>query len=210
MKQLDILLYVACLSIVLKGGITTELKEHASILWDFVLFTWGLCFINLVYLGGILNRLGMRPRTPIGLLSIFWEAFLHGSWEHLIGNTIPFIILGWFVLLQGTQEFYIVTLIVQLVSGLGTWVFGASNSIHFGASGIVFGYIGFLLLHGYFQSNWQSVTLSLIVCILYGKSLRGVFPERPGISWEGHLFGFLGGVLSARFLDVFEVWFSKL
>lgn len=209
MKQLDILLYVACLSIVLNGGITTELKEQASILWDLVVFTWGLCFINLVYLGGILNRLGIRPRTPIGLLSILWEAFLHGSWEHLIGNTIPFIILGWFVLLQGTHEFYIVTAIALLVSGLGIWLFGASNAIHFGASGIIFGYIGFLLLYGYFQSNWQSVALSLIVCLIYGKTLRGVFPERQGISWEGHLFGFLGGVLSARFLDVFEVWFPK-
>jgi membrane associated rhomboid family serine protease len=87
----------------------------------------------------------------------------------------------------------------MLVSGLGVWLFGASG-VHVGASGLIFGYLGFLLLRGYFERNFPSILLSLIVGFLYGGAIWGVLPTQPGISWEGHLFGFIGGVLAARLL----------
>jgi membrane associated rhomboid family serine protease len=117
----------------------------------------------------------------------------------LIANTIPFFILGWFVMLQETSDFFVVTAITMLVSGLGVWLFGSAG-LHVGASGLIFGYLGFLLLRGYFERNFPSILLSIIVGVLYGGAIWGVLPTQPGVSWEGHLFGFIGGILAARLL----------
>jgi membrane associated rhomboid family serine protease len=87
----------------------------------------------------------------------------------------------------------------MLVGGLGTWLIG-SPGVHVGASGLIFGYLGFLLARGYFERNFPSILLAIVVGSLYGGAIWGVLPTQPGISWEGHLFGFIGGVLAARFL----------
>ncbi|MFM7788135.1 MAG: rhomboid family intramembrane serine protease, partial [Microcystis panniformis] len=88
----------------------------------------------------------------------------------------------------------------MLVGGLGVWLFAAPGSIHIGASILIFGYLGFLLLRGYFQRNIPSILLSILVFLLYCGTIWGVLPSRPGISWQGHLFGFLGGVLAAKLI----------
>jgi membrane associated rhomboid family serine protease len=181
------------------GAIARELKTQGKILGGFVAIIWVLGIADLA-LGGALNVYGIAPRHIIGLRGILFAPFLHGGLGHLIANTIPFIVLGWFVMLQETRDFFRVSAITMLVSGLGTWVFGSPNSIHIGASGLIFGYLGFLLLRGYFERNFPSILLSLIVGFLYGSTIWGVLPTRPGISWEGHLFGFIGGVIAARLL----------
>ena len=147
-----------------------------------------------------LNSYGIRPHSLIGLRGILFAPFLHGGFGHLIGNTVPFLILGWLVMIQETSDFWIVTIITMIVGGLGTWIFGEPNSVHIGASGLIFGYLGFLLLRGYFQRNVASILLSLVVGFLYGGYIWGVLPTQSGISWQGHLFGFLGGVLSAKLI----------
>ncbi len=210
MKKLQIFVYIVCITIVLQGGITPELQTQAKILSDFVVFAWTLGFINLVYLRGTLNQFGVCPRTTIELFGIVLAPFLHGSWTHLMGNTIPFIILGWFVLLRGITDFYIVTLVSILVGGLGTWMFGREYTSHIGASGIIFGYLGFLLLYSYVESDSLSIILSTIVGFLYGRTLWGIFPLYEGVSWEGHLFGLLGGVLAAGYMDILKPMFSFL
>ncbi|MBD2465432.1 rhomboid family intramembrane serine protease [Oscillatoria sp. FACHB-1407] len=154
--------------------------------------------------GGTLNHLGIRPRDPSGIFSIGLAPFLHGDGNHLFGNTLPFIILGWLVLLQGITQFYIVTIIVAIASGLGVWLFGKPDSIHLGASGVVFGYLGFLLLYGYFKRDTTTSVISLFVGIFYSQSLLGILPAQKGISWEGHLFGLLGGFLAAAWLPALE------
>ena len=180
-------------------AIARELKSQGKILGGFVATIWVIGIIDLV-LGGALNVYGIAPHHIIGLRGILFAPFLHGGLGHLIANTIPFIVLGWFVMLQETSDFFVVTAITMLVSGLGTWVFGSPNSVHIGASGLIFGYLGFLLLRGYFERNFPSILLSLVVGFLYGSTIWGVLPTSPGISWEGHLFGFIGGVIAARLL----------
>lgn len=175
-----------------------ELKSQGTILGGFVALIWGLEIVDIV-LGGALNAYGILPRNLIGLRGILFAPFLHGGFGHLIANTIPFLILGWFVMLQETSDFFVVSAITMLVSGLGVWLFGASG-VHIGASGLIFGFLGFLLARGYFERNIPSICLSIIVGVLYGGMIWGVLPTRLGISWEGHLFGFIGGVLAARFL----------
>lgn len=210
MKQLEILIYVLCASITLRGGITPELTAQAAIIWDLVAVTWSVDLINFVFCGGALNRLGVRPGSMIGLLGIFFAPFLHGDWKHLINNTLPFMILGWFVMLRGTNDFYIVTIFVALFSGIGKWSLGKTNSIHIGASGVLFGYFGFLLVDSYFRRDALSIVLTAIVGFIYGNAIWGIFPTHPGISWEGHLTGFLGGMLAASYMDVLRVIFSKI
>lgn len=207
MKPLEIFVYAVCLSIVLKGGITAELKTQFRILSEFVVYTWSIGFVNLVFCQRALNGLGIRPRTSMGLLGIFFSPFLHGDWEHLVANTIPFFILGWFVMLGGTTDFFIVTAFTALFSGVGIWLFGRPNVVYIGASDVIFGYLGFLLLRSYFHSDSLSIVLATIVGFLYGRHLWGVFPIHERVSWEGHLFGLIGGVLAARFLIVFKAMF---
>ncbi len=180
-------------------ALVRELKTQGTILGGFVTLIWVLEIVDIV-LGGALNAYGILPRHLIGLRGILFAPFLHGNLPHLIANTIPLVTLGWFVMLRKTSDIFVVTAITMLVSGLGVWLFGSAG-LHIGASGVIFGYLGFLLLRGYFERNVPSILLSLIVGFLYGGALWGVLPTVPGISWEGHLFGFIGGILAARFLS---------
>ena len=180
-------------------ALARELKTQGTILGGFVATIWVLEVVD-IFLGGALNRYGILPRDLIGLRGILFAPFLHGNFAHLIANTIPFLTLGWFVMLRETSDFFVVTGITMLVSGLGVWLFGSAG-LHIGASGVVFGYLGFLLARGYFERNIPSILLSVIVGFLYGGAIWGVLPTQPGVSWEGHLFGFVGGVIAARFLS---------
>lgn len=178
----------------------TIIKKQATILGSFVATFWVLEIIDQVFLNNALNSLGIRPRNLTGLRGIILAPFLHGNFAHLISNTIPFLTLGWLVMVQEIKDFWFVTLVTMLVGGGGIWVFGATNSVHIGASILIFGYLGFLLFRGYFQRDVRSISLSLLVTFLYGSLVWGVLPADPRISWQGHLFGFIGGFIAARMI----------
>lgn len=173
---------------------------HATILGWFVGLIWALELIDVFLLRGSLNALGIRPRSASGLWGILFAPFLHGGLPHLIANTVPLLMLGWLVMLRRLSDFFVVTALAMLIGGLGVWLFAQPNTIHLGASGLIFGYLGFLLLRGYFERSFTSILLAVVVGVLYGGALWGLLPSRPGISWEGHLFGFLGGAAAARVL----------
>jgi membrane associated rhomboid family serine protease len=181
-------------------GSRQEIKTQAIILATFVAIFWLLEILDQFVFRGSLDIFGIIPHQVIGLRGILFAPFLHGDFSHLIANTVPFLILGWLVMLQETSDFFVVTGLTMLVGGLGVWLFAAPGSIHIGASILIFGYLGFLLLRGYFQRNIPSILLSILVFLLYGGTIWGVLPSRPGISWQGHLFGFLGGVLAAKLI----------
>jgi membrane associated rhomboid family serine protease len=147
--------------------------------------------------GDALLSLGIVPRTTTGLRGILFAPFLHGSLAHIVANSIPFVVLGWLVMLRDARHFVPVTLSAMIGSGLMAWLFGAPGSIHIGASGVIFGYLGFLILSGWFARSFLSVLLSFIVTALWGGMVLGVMPGHAGISWQAHLGGFLGGVLAA-------------
>ncbi len=178
---------------------TRSVKSQVQLLLFILALMWILEAIDTV-VGGRFNLLGIRPRSIDGLIGIIFAPLLHGSFEHLAANSVPFAVLGWFILARSRDEFWLVTLIVWLVSGLGAWAFGASHSIHIGASGVIFGYFGFLLFRGVFDRNWLSLFLAVIVIAIYGPIIYGVLPLQIGISWQGHLFGFVGGALAAKLI----------
>jgi membrane associated rhomboid family serine protease len=149
---------------------------------------------------GRLDAYGIVPRSIDGLDGVAFAPFLHAGWDHLIGNTIPFLVLGFAIALGGIARVVAVTLIVALVGGLGTWLVAPANTVHIGASGIVFGFAAYLVARGVYSRSAVQILVGLVVLAVWGTTLlRGLVPE-DGISWQGHLFGAIGGVLAARLL----------
>ena len=173
------------------------LKRQATELGTAVAIMWIVFFATVATHGALLS-LGVIPRSLIGLRGILFAPFLHGSFAHLLANSIPFAIMGWFVMLRDPRHFVSVTASAMLGSGLLAWLLGAPGSIHVGASGVIFGYLGFLLLSGWYARSVGSILISLVVAFMFGGLVFGVFPGQVGISWQAHLGGFIGGVLAAR------------
>jgi membrane associated rhomboid family serine protease len=173
------------------ASIKAELKLHWRLLFGLLGVMW-LSEIVDTLLGGRLDGLGIRPRIVDGLVGIPLAPFLHSGFAHLIGNTIPFLVLGWLVLLRETRHFIAVFVATTLLGGLGVWLLGHSGT-HIGASGVVFGLLGYLLLVGWLERSIGTILLSAFVGLNYGWTLLGVLPLQRGVSWEGHLFGFLTG-----------------
>ncbi|MCE2461733.1 MAG: rhomboid family intramembrane serine protease, partial [Pseudomonadales bacterium] len=123
--------------------------------------------------------------------------FVHDSWWHLISNTMPLVILGGMVLFRGVRYFGAVTFMIMLLGGILLWCFGR-NAAHIGASGLAFGYLGFLVTRGFYERSWQSIGVAALVVFLYGGMIFGVVPRDDGVSWEAHLFGLLAGMVVAR------------
>ncbi len=149
-----------------------------------------------------LDAYGIQPHRLIGLRGIVFAPFLHAGFAHLIGNTIPFAVLGVLIGLGGLQQLASVTVIVAVSSGLGAWVFGSSLEVHIGSSGVVFGYLAYLLTRGFFARNVGQVLIGVVVGVLYGGLLWSLLPTTRGVSWQGHLFGALGGLAAARLLTL--------
>jgi membrane associated rhomboid family serine protease len=140
---------------------------------------------------------GIRPRHTSGLDGILLAPFLHANFAHLYGNSVPLILLGTFVLASGTRRFLLSTLLIMLVSGTGVWFFGDPSTVVVGASGVIFGYLGLLLARGVIERSWWHLAVGLLAGLLYGWQIVGILPGDESVSWQGHLFGFFGGVIAA-------------
>ncbi len=183
-----------------KSEMMRELKTQGSVLFGLVGFMWLVHIVNALVFQGRLAGLGVHPRTLFGLVGILFAPFLHGSFAHIMSNTLPMIVLGFFVMLRRKRDLAYVSILSALVGGLGTWLIAPSASVHVGASVLVFGYLGYLLVRGVLERSFWSIAGSVAVFLLYGGALFGILPGEAGISWQSHLFGLLGGVLAARVL----------
>ena len=150
-------------------------------------------------LGGDLDHNGIVPREVSGLDGVLWFPFLHGGFGHLLANSLPFLLLGGAIALGSLERFAFVTVVTMAVCGLGTWLTGPSHTVHIGASGLVFGYLTYLLSRGVFARHLGYLLGGVLVFFFYGGALWGLLPS-PGVSWQGHLFGALGGILAAWLL----------
>lgn len=170
---------------------------------------WSFGFVALLWLIEIIDFIlplridanGVRPLSPGGLWGILFAPFLHDDWGHLISNSGPALILTFVLILtSGTKVWAEATAIIWLASGLGTWLIGGIGTNHIGASGVIFGWVTFLILRGIFARRISQILLGIVIAVAYGYVLIGVFPSAPGVSWQGHLCGALGGVIAAIFL----------
>ncbi len=181
----------------------TDLKKSLVVMGIVLAVLWGLEAFDFV-LGGYLDRFGIRPRRLDGLSGILFAPFLHGGFAHLAANSSVLVVFGGLILLRSRKEFALVSVITTLLGGLGVWLLGSlfsvGNAVHIGASGVIFGYFGYLLSMGIFERKVGSILLSVALAVGYGGVIFGVLPGQEGVSWESHLFGFLAGVLCARFV----------
>jgi membrane associated rhomboid family serine protease len=150
------------------------------------------------FIGLPLDALGIRPRQFLGLVGVFLSPWLHGDWLHLTNNSIAFLGLGFLMVLAEGRRFLATTFLLVIMSGLGTWLIGRSGTIHVGASGLIYGYFGYLLLRAWTERRPLWIVVGIGVAIVYGSMLWGVLPTTEGISWEAHLCGLLGGLWLGR------------
>ena len=151
-----------------------------------------------------LDQYGIEPRDVDGLAGVVAAPFLHVGFGHLISNTVPFVLMGAAIATAGARRVLLVTALVALVSGLGTWLVAPAGTIHLGASGVVFGYATYLIVRGIFSRRIAQLAVGALVVALWGSALLAGLGPQDGISWQGHLFGAIGGVIAARVLAVRE------
>ncbi|MFC6359459.1 rhomboid family intramembrane serine protease [Luteococcus peritonei] len=147
--------------------------------------------------GHALDRLGLRSWQLDDLWGVFTAPWLHLGWQHLANNSVPLLVLGFLVALAGVRRWVVTALVVVLCSGLAAWLLSPPGTLTLGASGLVFGFLTYLLVRGWWTRDWRQVLVGLVVLVVYGSVLWGVLPTGPSISWQGHLGGAVGGVLAA-------------
>lgn len=164
-----------------------------------VALMWVVGMVNTL-LDYRLSEYGVVPRTVDGLIGIPLMPFLHGSFDHLVVNTLPMVVLGGLVAIHGSKKFLTATVFITLVGGGALWVVGR-HAVHVGASGLVFGFFGYLIARAWYTRSLVAVLIAVVVAVVYGGILLGVLPFfQEGVSWEGHLTGLIAGALAARLM----------
>ena len=184
------------------------LFEGAAVIGALVAFMWVVEIVNKID-DQRLSSDGIYPRTLSWLPGIISAPFLHAGFGHLLGNTVPFVVLGLVIATAGARRVIEVTVIVIVVAGLGTWLTAGGGTDTVGASGVVFGYAGFLIARGFFTRNIGALMIGVVVALLFGGALAADLVPQGGISWQDHLFGGLGGILAARLLSGARVGGAK-
>lgn len=173
--------------------------EGVAVLTGVVVLMWFVELINTLDSNN-LDGDGIYARSIGHLWGIFTAPFIHVSWQHLIANTVPFVFMGLIIALQGAKRFALVTVIVIVVGGIGTWLISPSGVVTDGASGVVFGYATYLFTRGFFDRNAPELLIGLIVGVIWGGALLSSIVPHYGVSWQGHVCGAIGGVVAAYML----------
>jgi membrane associated rhomboid family serine protease len=161
---------------------------------------WALELVDTT-MNGRLDAYGIRPRSVSGLEGIPVAPLLHAGFQHLVSNSFVFAVLGVIAYVSVTLGRFVALIAITVVSsGLGAWAFGAANTVVIGASGVIFGLLGFLLFRGVAERSAGAITVSIMMLVIYGGTISGVLPGVPFVSWQAHLFGFVGGAFAAFWL----------
>ncbi len=174
-----------------------QVGKHLGFLLRWMLLLWCIEAIDF-FLAGRLDLLGIRPRSVTGLVGIPLAPFLHGSFGHLFSNTLTLVPLGWVMLMTGMRRFWTTSWIVTIAAGSAVWLVGQTHEVHIGASGLIFGYLGFLLVWGVLQRSLIWTAVAVVVGAYYGSMIgSGIGFGEAQVSWEGHVSGLVAGVLAA-------------
>jgi membrane associated rhomboid family serine protease len=177
-----------------------KLRDALVLMGAFVALLWVLQVFNWADGYRLDVDLGILPHNASRLPEIFTAPFLHFSWQHIEGNTVPLFVLGVLAAYRGIKKFLLMTLIVAVSSGLAVWLFQSGNDLTVGASGLIFGYFGYVVARGFFDRNLLDIGVGIVAGLLYWTILQVAIPGTPGVSWIGHLGGLFGGLLAAWLL----------
>ncbi|MGX1561052.1 rhomboid family intramembrane serine protease [Streptomyces sp. NPDC055506] len=148
--------------------------------------------------GHALDGFGVTPREPSELIDVVPSAFIHFGFAHLVANTVPLLVLGFLAALSGLRRFLLVAALIVLVDGLGVWLISPPHTNTAGASGLIFGLFGFLLVTGFLERRPLGILTGILIAAIWGGSiLTGIAPTQSGVSWQGHLLGLMAGVAAA-------------
>ena len=174
-----------------------QVRDALVLMGAFIALIWILQVFNWVDGYRLDPQFGILPHNVGRLPEIFTAPFLHFSWEHIEGNTVPLFVLGVLAAYRSIGKFLLATLIIAVMSGMAVWIFQSGGELTVGASGLIFGYFGYVLMRGFFDRNLFDIGVGVVAGVLYWTILQVAIPGTPGISWIGHLGGLFGGVLAA-------------
>jgi membrane associated rhomboid family serine protease len=177
-----------------------KFRDALIVMGAFLAVIWILQVFNWMDGYRLDQDYGIRPENLSKLPEIFTAPFLHASWQHIEGNSVPLFVLGALAAYRSVRRFLFVSFIVAVTSGLAVWLFQSPNSVTIGASGLIFGYFGYVLLRGVFDRSLVDIGVGLVAGALYWTILQVAIPGTPGVSWIGHVGGLVGGVLAAWLL----------
>jgi membrane associated rhomboid family serine protease len=177
--------------------IIAQTQNNLLLLAIILLIPW--TFFIIVLVNHRILLLGIIPRTIIGLRGILFAPLLHANFNHIFFNSIPLLILSDFILISGLQYYLLVTIMISFMSGLMIWCF-AKPGLHVGASALITGYWGFLISNVYQQATVTTIILGILSLYYFAGLFLGIFPREKGVSWEGHLFGLISGLVSSYLL----------
>ncbi|MEC3978598.1 rhomboid family intramembrane serine protease [Amycolatopsis sp. H20-H5] len=176
------------------AAMIAEARKALWVMVGFLAVLWLLQVVNALDGYDLSREYGIEARSPGSLPEIFTAPFLHYSWAHIEGNSGPLFIFGFLAAYRGVKKFLGVTVLIAVASGLGVW-FLSPDSVTVGASGVVFGYLGYILVRGLFDRHLIDIVLGLVMALCFAYQFASLLPGETGVSWQGHLFGFVGGVL---------------
>jgi len=174
--------------------------EGLALLTAIVALMWVIEVVNSLDGNALTRDAGIVPRNPDHVWAVFTSPFLHANFQHLIDNTVPLIFMGVIIALRGAGRLALVTLIVIVVGGLGTWLIAPADTNTIGASGVVFGYATYLFARGLFDRNPLEILTGIVVGVVWGGALLSSIVPHTGISWQAHVCGAIGGVVAAWLL----------
>ena len=177
-----------------------KFRDALIVMGAFLAVIWVLQVFNWADGYRLDSEFGILPQHVSRLGEIFTAPFLHFSWQHIEGNSVPLFVLGVLAAYRSIWRFLLASLIIALTSGMAVWLFQSSNELTVGASGLIFGYFGYVLVRGFFDRNFVDIGVGLVAGALYWTILQVAIPGTPGVSWIGHLGGLVGGVLAAWLL----------
>jgi membrane associated rhomboid family serine protease len=185
------------------SSIPNWLKGSFGVIVAALATMWFVEALDTALLDNRLQGKGIHPRSIDGIAGILWSPFLHSGFPHLISNSIPFVVLSGLVLTGGLTRYLKASAIIIALGGLLVWSLAiGSNENHIGASGWVFGMLGFLIAAAVFEKKVLTIAVGLVALLFYGGTLLVGFVPTPGVSWEGHLFGFIAGIAGAKILSM--------
>lgn len=177
-----------------------KVRTGLSFAAGYVLVIWVVHLVNTFLFGGLLTAFGVHPLDVSSLWHIFTAPVLHADFGHLISNTVPGAVFSFLIGLSGARVWWEVTALVVLVGGAGVWLLGGVGTNHIGASGLVYGWLAYLLIRGIFNRSLGQILLGALLGVAYSGLVWGVLPGTPGISWQAHLFGAVGGFGAGMFI----------
>ncbi|MCQ9167730.1 rhomboid family intramembrane serine protease [Corynebacterium sp. HMSC074C05] len=163
----------------------------------YLVLIWTVFLVNEFIFGGALNNFGVRPRDTSTLWGILTAPLLHADYGHIVANSLPGALFAGLIAMSSKRLFWQVTLLITVVGGGLTWLVGGANTVHIGASGLIYGWLAFLVVRGFVNRRVMQIILGVILASMYSGLIWGVLPTQMAVSWQMHLFGGLAGIWAA-------------